>query len=105
MHFVFSTSLPRGHWGLKENETLFSYLSLLGPVIRCLFVLAMKALSYRVSNKFKGFFVNKLFISFKTNLHFLVLLPCRFQQSERPTMKNTENMENVDFELFNAALI
>lgn len=60
----------------------------------------MKALSYRVSNKFKGFFVNKLFISFKTNLHFLVLLPCRFQQSERLTMQNTENMENVDFELF-----
>ena len=105
VHFVFSTSLPRGHWGLKENETLFSYLSLLGPVIRCLFVLAMKALSYRVSNKFKGFFVNKLFISFKTNLHFLVLLPCRFQQSEHPTMKYTENMENVDFELLNAALI
>ena len=88
------------HWGLKENKTLFFCSSLLGPVIRCLFVLVMKALSYRVSNKFKGFFVNKLFISFKTNLHFLVLLPCRFQQSERLTMQNTENMENVDFELF-----
>ena len=62
MHFVFSTSLPRGHWGLKENETLFSYLSLLGPVIRCLFVLAMKALSERVNNKFKGLFVNKLIV-------------------------------------------
>ena len=88
------------HWGLKENKTLFFCSSLLGPVIRCLFVLVMKALSYRVSNKFKGFFVNKLFISFKTNLHFVVLLPCRFQQSERLTMQNTENMENVDFELF-----
>ena len=45
-----------------------------------------------------------LFISFKTNLHSSVLLPCRFQQSERPTMQNTENMENVDFELFQWAL-
>ena len=49
-------------WGLKGNKTLFFYASLLGPVIRCLLFLAIKALSCRVNNKFKNFFVNTLFI-------------------------------------------